>query len=103
MLDPSDARDNVGGYDDYPELYTRWFEYAAFLPIFRTHGSRKYNEVWSYGKAAEPILEKYLKLRYQLMPYIYSLGYMTHETGRALHARAVHGFSGRPARGRLTR
>ena len=81
MLDPSDARDNVGGYDDYPELYTRWFEYGAFLPIFRAHGSRKYNEVWSYGKQAEPILEKYLKLRYQLMPYIYSLGYKTYQTG----------------------
>ena len=81
LLDPSDARDNVGGYDDYPELYTRWFEYGAFLPIFRTHGSRKYNEVWSYGKQAEPILEKYLRLRYQLMPYIYSLGYTTYQTG----------------------
>jgi alpha-D-xyloside xylohydrolase len=81
LLDPSDARDNVGGHDDYPELYTRWFEYASFLPVFRTHGSRKFNEVWSYGKAAEPILEKYLKLRYQLMPYIYSLGYSTYTTG----------------------
>ena len=81
LLDPSDARDNVGGYDDYPELYTRWFEYASFLPIFRTHGSRKYNEVWSYGKQAEPILEQYLKLRYELMPYIYSEGYFTHKTG----------------------
>jgi alpha-D-xyloside xylohydrolase len=81
LLDPSDARDNVGGYDDYPELYTRWFEYGAFQPNFRSHGSRKHNEVWSYGKHAEPILEKYLRLRYELMPYIYSLGYMTHETG----------------------
>ena len=81
LLDPSDARDNVGGYDDYPELFTRWFEYGAFLPIMRTHGSRKYNEVWSYGKQAEPILEKYLKLRYELMPYVYSLGYKTHTTG----------------------
>jgi alpha-D-xyloside xylohydrolase len=81
LLDPSDARDNVGGYDDYPELYTRWFEYATFLPIFRTHGSRLYNEVWSYGKQAEPILIKYLKLRYQLMPYIYALGYNTYRTG----------------------
>jgi alpha-D-xyloside xylohydrolase len=81
LLDPSDARDNVGGYDDYPELYTRWFEYGTFLPIMRTHGSRKYNEVWSYGRQAEPILEKYLKLRYELMPYIYSLGYSTYETG----------------------
>jgi alpha-D-xyloside xylohydrolase len=81
LLDPSDARENVGGYDDYPELFTRWFEYGSFLPIFRTHGSRKYNEVWSYGKQAEPILEKYLKLRYELMPYIYSLGYQTYATG----------------------
>ena len=81
LLDPSDARDNVGDYDDYPELYTRWFEYGVFQPNFRTHGSRKHNEVWSYGKQAEPILEKYLKLRYQLMPYIYSRGYATHETG----------------------
>jgi len=47
----------------------------------RTHGSRKFNEVWSYGKQAEPILEKYLKLRYELMPYIYSLGYNTWKTG----------------------
>ena len=81
LLDPSDARENVGGYDDYPELYTRWFQYAAFLPIFRAHGSRPANEVWSYGSQAEPILEKYLRLRYQLMPYIYSLGYRTWLTG----------------------
>jgi alpha-D-xyloside xylohydrolase len=81
LLDPSDARATVGGYDDYPELYTRWFQYATFLPIFRTHGSRPANEVWSYGKQAEPILEKYLRLRYELMPYIYSLGYHNWQTG----------------------
>ncbi len=81
LLDPSDARDNVGAYDDYPELYTRWFQYATFQPNFRAHGSRKQNEVWSYGKQAEPILEKYLRLRYELMPYIYSLGYTANQTG----------------------
>jgi len=81
LLDPSDARATVGGYDDYPELYTRWFQYETFLPIMRTHGGRPTNEVWSYGKQAEPILEKYLRLRYQLMPYIYSLGYQTWLTG----------------------
>ena len=81
LLNPATARNNVGGDLDYPELYTRWFEYASFLPIFRTHGTRRYNEVWSYGKPAEPILEKYLRLRYTLMPYIYSLGWFTHETG----------------------
>jgi alpha-glucosidase (family GH31 glycosyl hydrolase) len=47
----------------------------------RTHGSRRYNEVWSYGKQAEPILEKYLRLRYELIPYLYSLGFKTWQTG----------------------
>ncbi len=81
LIDPSDAGEEVGHYDDYPELYVRWFEYGTFQPNMRTHGSRRFNEVWSYGKQAEPILEKYLKLRYQLMPYIYSLGWYSHETG----------------------
>jgi alpha-D-xyloside xylohydrolase len=88
LIDPTDARANVGGYDDYPELYVRWYQYGAFQPIFRTHGTRNFNEIWSYGKQAEPILEKYLKLRYQLLPYIYSLGYQSHETG-APYMRAL--------------
>ena len=66
----------------------RWFEYGAFQPNFRTHGSRRYNEVWSYGKQAEPILAKYLKLRYKLLPYIYSLTYHTYNTG-APYMRAL--------------
>ena len=70
-----------GQNDDYPELYVRWFEYGTFLPTMRTHGTRLHNEVWSYGQAAEPILSKYLKLRYTLLPYIYSLGWFTHQTG----------------------
>jgi alpha-D-xyloside xylohydrolase len=81
LIDPSDAREVVHHYDDYPELYVRWYEWGAFQPNFRTHGTREHNEVWSYGKQAEPILEKYLKLRYELMPYTYSLGWFTHETG----------------------
>ncbi|MGO8757139.1 MAG: TIM-barrel domain-containing protein [Terracidiphilus sp.] len=96
LLDPSDARDVVGGYDDYPELYTRWFEYASFLPIFRTHGSRTANEVWSYGHEAEPILEKYLRLRYTLMPYIYSLGYKTWLTGTPVMRALPLDFPGDP-------
>ena len=96
LLDPSDARENVGGYDDYPELYTRWFQYATFLPIFRSHGSRLTNEVWSYGKQAEPILEKYLRLRYKLMPYIYSLGYQTWQTGAPFLRALPLDFPGDP-------
>jgi len=81
LLDPSDARDVVGHYDDYPELIARWYEYATFTPTMRAHGSRKQTEAWSYGKQAEAVISKYLKLRYTLLPYIYSLGKKTYDTG----------------------
>jgi len=58
----------------FQELYARWFEYGTFCPIFRTHGHRPHNELWSFDKA-EPILVSYDKLRYRLMPYIYSLAW----------------------------
>jgi alpha-D-xyloside xylohydrolase len=96
LIDPSDARNNVGHYDDYPELYVRWFQYATFQPNMRAHGSRNFNEVWSYGKQAEPILEKYLRLRYLLMPYIYSLGYFSHQTGAPFMRGLFMDFSGDP-------
>ena len=81
LVDPSDARDNVINYEDYPELFVRWFQWGAFQPVMRAHGERMHNEVWAYGKQAETILSKYLRLRYQLMPYIYSLGYSSYVTG----------------------
>ena len=81
LVDPSDARGTVDNYEDYPELFVRWFEWGAFQPVMRAHGERNHNEVWAYGKQAEPILEKYLRLRYQLMPYTYSLGYESYRTG----------------------
>jgi alpha-D-xyloside xylohydrolase len=75
---------DIGGYwpphnnplDDpkFQELYARWFEYGIFCPIFRTHGHRPHNEIWYYDKV-EPILINYDKLRYRLMPYIYSLAW----------------------------
>ncbi|MGC1782825.1 MAG: TIM-barrel domain-containing protein [Acidobacteriaceae bacterium] len=60
----------------YQELYTRWFEFGVFCPIFRTHGHRanNENEVFSYGPVT-PILIRYDRLRYRLLPYIYSLAW----------------------------
>ena len=95
LLDPSDARDNVGGYEDYPELYTRWFQYGAFLPIFRAHGSRQYNEVWSYGKAggADPGEISQAALPADAVHLFARLRHLSDR--RAVYARAVHGFSPR--------
>ncbi|MGD0857729.1 MAG: TIM-barrel domain-containing protein [Terracidiphilus sp.] len=58
----------------YQDLYARWFEFGTFCPIFRTHGHRPHNELWTYDKV-EPTLIRYDKLRYRLMPYIYSLAW----------------------------
>jgi len=59
----------------YRELFVRWFEYGAFCPIFRVHGTRSpdENELWSYGAEAQGILTKFDTLRYRLLPYIYAL------------------------------
>src|SRR5579863_5631545 len=63
----------------YRELFVRWFEYGTFCPIFRVHGTRTTdaNEIWSYGPEAQAILTKFDKLRYRMMPYIYSVAWKT--------------------------
>jgi alpha-D-xyloside xylohydrolase len=81
LLDPTDARDTVGKNHDYPELLTRWFEYGTFLPTLRLHGDRKHTEIWAFGHEAEAIMAKYDKLRYALIPYIYSCAKRTWDTG----------------------
>jgi alpha-D-xyloside xylohydrolase len=81
LIDPSDARDVIDHNDDYPELMVRWYQYATFTPTLRAHGLRKGTEVWAYGKQAEDIISRYLKLRYKLMPYLYSLGKHTYDSG----------------------
>ncbi len=81
LLDASDARDTVGANSDYPELFTRWFEYGVFLPTLRVHGLRKNNELWSFGREAERILADYDRLRYRLLPYIYTQAHVTNLTG----------------------
>lgn len=88
LIDGSDVRGTIGNYEDYPELFVRWFEWGTFQPVMRAHGERDHNEIWSYGKQAEPILAKYLKLRYQLLPYTYSAAYRSYQTG-APYMRAL--------------
>jgi alpha-D-xyloside xylohydrolase len=66
------------GVDDlaYRELYIRWFQFGTFLPIFRSHGTDTPREIWQFGKPGEPMYEtltSFLKFRYRLLPYIYSL------------------------------
>ncbi|MBO4338147.1 MAG: DUF5110 domain-containing protein, partial [Lachnospiraceae bacterium] len=72
----------TGEYDDgikdrgYCELYVRWLQMGAFLPMFRSHGTDTPREIWNFGKEGDQFYDaiaKFIKLRYRLMPYIYSL------------------------------
>lgn len=81
LVDPAGATAMGADYTDYPELFVRWFEYSVFTPTLRIHGQRPGTALWEYGKAAEPILAENLRLRYTLIPYLYSLGRGTYETG----------------------
>ena len=59
----------------YQELYVRWMQYALFCPIFRSHGADAPREIWQFGKKGEPVydaIEKVIRLRYRLIPYLYS-------------------------------
>jgi alpha-D-xyloside xylohydrolase len=69
-----------GGKDPaYQELYTRMFQLGAFSPIFRSHGSETPREIWEFGEYSDTLV-KFDKLRYRLLPYIYSLGWqVTHD------------------------
>ncbi|GHU68311.1 hypothetical protein FACS189413_04880 [Bacteroidia bacterium] len=71
----------------YQELYVRWFQFGAFCPLFRAHGSSTPREIFNFGKQGDwayDIQEKYLNLRYRLLPYIYSLSWQVSSENASL-------------------
>ncbi|WP_022762029.1 glycoside hydrolase family 31 protein [Butyrivibrio sp. AD3002] len=69
------------GIDDaYKKLYVRWLEWAAYLPIFRAHGTDVEREPWAFGDKGDPVYEaicETIRGRYRLIPYLYSVGAAT--------------------------
>ena len=72
---------NTGGSGSAPrnpqfqELYVRWMQYGLFCPVFRSHGADAPREIWQFGQKGEPVydaIEKMIRLRYRLIPYLYS-------------------------------
>ena len=70
---------------EWQELNARWFEYATFLPLMRVHGQTPFREIWQFGgdtSAAYAAMLKFDKLRYRMLPYVYSLaGAVTQHAG----------------------
>ena len=68
----------------YQEFFARWFQFSAFCPMFRVHGSygtRPGKEFWRFDDKTQGILRNYLDLRYRLMPYLYSTAWQVTSEG----------------------
>ena len=66
---------------EWRELNTRWYQFGAFVPLYRAHGQFPLREIFNIAPENHPAYQSilyYSKLRYRLMPYIYSLAGMTH-------------------------
>ena len=67
-------------YKEWRELNTRWYQFGAFCPLYRAHGQYPFREIWEIAPEGHPAYNSvvyYTRLRYSLMPYIYSLAGMT--------------------------
>ncbi|MDE6076507.1 MAG: xylosidase, partial [Muribaculaceae bacterium] len=69
-------RENGGAKNpEFQDLYNRWMQFGAFCPMMRSHGTDIPREIWQFGEPGDPIFEslaKSIRLRYRLLPYIYS-------------------------------
>lgn len=82
---------------EWRELNTRWFQFGAFSPLFRSHGEFPYREIYELGPAGSPTyrsMEWYDRLRYRLMPYIYTLAADTHFKDGSIMRGLVMDFAG---------
>lgn len=91
---------DVGGFQGEcePELFARWIQLGAFTPFFRAHSviHSKDHEPWAFGQEVEKVAREAIKLRYSLMPYLYSEMRRSAETGLPLMRPLVLEFENDP-------
>ena len=110
---------DIGGFNGgdpqdpaFRQLLVRWFQWGTFCPVMRLHGDRSPqtplthadgsptmatgadNEIWSFGDENTPILEKYIRLREKMRPYIRELMKEAHELGRPVIRPMFYEFPG---------
>lgn len=83
-----------------PEIYVRWLQFGAFSSHMRAHGKGPH-EPWTYGEDAETISRRYMKLRYRLLPYLYTMAVKASETGLPVVRPMVLDFQHDPTTYRL--
>ncbi len=76
---------DIGGFAEHPtgELYARWIQLGVFHPFCRTHSSGDHGnqEPWTFGEEVIDVTRKYVELRYQLLPYLYTMFWEYAEEG----------------------
>lgn len=95
------AGDFDGGAADlgYRELFLRWFQYAAFLPMMRAHGTDTPREIWQFGEPGEEVydaLEAFIRLRKSLVPYLYSTAGQVYFDGASMIRPLAFDFTDDP-------
>jgi len=88
---------DVGGFagEPSPELFARWMAIGAFSPFFRCHSmiNSRDAEPWAFGEEVEEISRNYIKLRYRMLPYIYSIFYEASQTGMPIQRSLVLNYT----------
>lgn len=91
---------DVGGFvgDAGVRLFARWISIGAFSPFFRGHSmiNSRDAEPWSFGEEVEQIARNYIRLRYQLLPYLYSLFYEASQTGMPIQRSLAIAYTHEP-------
>jgi len=91
---------DIGGFfgnnpDDpkFVELFTRWVQYGSFTPMFRVHGTDKPKEIWRFQADTQATLTNFVRLRYHLLPYIYSTAWRVTHDGYTMMRPLVFDFA----------
>ena len=95
-MEPRFIKPTPADLDEWRELNTRWFQFGAFSPIFRSHGENIKREIFEMSPEGSPTYESmtwYDRLRYRLMPYIYTLGADTYFKDSTLMRGLVMDFA----------
>ena len=82
---------------DYRELYARWVQFGAFCPMMRSHGADAPREIYQFGEKGDQIydaIEKFINLRYRLLPYIYSTSWDVTASQSTMTRALVMDFAG---------
>jgi len=82
---------------EYRELYVRWLQFGTFCPMMRSHGADAPREIYQFGKKGDKAydaIEKYINLRYRLLPYIYSTAWDVTANHSSMMRALVMDFAG---------